>query len=188
MCWEGCHTFTCDPSVAGRGREYCSQHLSSVLDTSEASNYIDDAGLVISELLTNAVNTGCADTQLLINLHHDHARIVSPTTRPAGQRCSVRLPIEITAGVCRSLTTSRGCLGRTHHDHRIRQGSLGRHHNRPAPHRPDRLSYMRPRRDDEKRGRRVSGVMMVGELARLRGGQGGRAQCSGSGLSRAPRS
>jgi two-component sensor histidine kinase len=75
MCWEGRNTFTCDLSVASRGREFCSQHLSSVLDTSEASNYIDDAALVISELLTNAVNAGCADTHLLINLHYDHIRI-----------------------------------------------------------------------------------------------------------------
>jgi anti-sigma regulatory factor (Ser/Thr protein kinase) len=75
MCWEGRRTFTCDPTVSRRGRAFCSQHLSAVLDISAASGYIEDADLVISELLTNAANAGCTDTQLLINLHHDHIRI-----------------------------------------------------------------------------------------------------------------
>jgi anti-sigma regulatory factor (Ser/Thr protein kinase) len=75
MCWEGRRTFDCNPSAAKSGREFCSQHLRAVIDTPEANRYVDDAELVTSELLTNAVNAGCADTRLLINLHHDHVRI-----------------------------------------------------------------------------------------------------------------
>jgi anti-sigma regulatory factor (Ser/Thr protein kinase) len=75
MCWEGSRTFNCDPSAARLGRGFCADHLGSVLDISAASEPIEDAELVISELVTNAVNAGCADTQLRINLHRDHIRI-----------------------------------------------------------------------------------------------------------------
>lgn len=75
MCWEGSRTFACDPSAAGLGRGFCSQHLGAALDSSAASDSIEDADLVISELLTNAFNAGCSDARLRINLHRDHIHI-----------------------------------------------------------------------------------------------------------------
>lgn len=75
MCWEGRRIFTCDQSAARLGRGFCSHHLGAVLDPTAASESIEDADLVISELLTNAVNAGCGDTELRINLHRDHIHI-----------------------------------------------------------------------------------------------------------------
>jgi signal transduction histidine kinase len=75
MCWEGRRTFSCDWSSPRRGREFSCQHLGALLDNAEAAGCVDDASLIISELLTNAATAGGTQTKLHINVHRDHIHI-----------------------------------------------------------------------------------------------------------------
>ena len=95
-----------------------------MLDTSAASESIDDADLVISELVTNAVNAGCADTQLRINLHRDHIRIYVADNGPGWPELQQPNPEQRHGRGLQIVETIADRLGcRSHGD---RQGSLGR--------------------------------------------------------------
>jgi anti-sigma regulatory factor (Ser/Thr protein kinase) len=54
----------------------CDQWLGEAVGTSSAAqDCIDTVNLVISELVTNAVNAGCVDAAVLIDLHRHRVRV-----------------------------------------------------------------------------------------------------------------
>jgi anti-sigma regulatory factor (Ser/Thr protein kinase) len=76
MCWEREQSLPCDAVSASEARRLCAGWLGETLGSSSAAlDYIDVARLVISELVTNAVNAGCVDAVVLIDLHRRRVRI-----------------------------------------------------------------------------------------------------------------
>lgn len=68
--------FPCHATTPRRAREFCSQRLREVLPASSvASEVIEDCLLVVSELVTNAVNAGCTEVGLTVEVHRDRVRL-----------------------------------------------------------------------------------------------------------------
>jgi anti-sigma regulatory factor (Ser/Thr protein kinase) len=76
MCWQCEHYLPCDASAASQARQFCAQCLGTALGVSPgATECIDVAILVVSELVTNAVLAGCGHTAMTIDVHHGRVRI-----------------------------------------------------------------------------------------------------------------
>jgi anti-sigma regulatory factor (Ser/Thr protein kinase) len=76
MCWEREQSVPCDAAAASGARRLYARWLGETLgDSSAALDCIDVASLVISELVTNAVNAGCVDAMVVINLHRHRVRV-----------------------------------------------------------------------------------------------------------------
>jgi anti-sigma regulatory factor (Ser/Thr protein kinase) len=76
VCWQGSRRYRCDRSAPRQARGFAAEHLREVLgDGDAAADVVDDAGLVISELVTNALNAGCTDIVLAVNVHRDHLQL-----------------------------------------------------------------------------------------------------------------
>lgn len=76
MCWQGELMLPCDAAAVATARRFCSHRLSQVIgEGSAAQDSIDDTVLVTSELVTNALNAGCAHTAVAIDVHRTHMRI-----------------------------------------------------------------------------------------------------------------
>jgi anti-sigma regulatory factor (Ser/Thr protein kinase) len=62
--------------AASGARRLCAQWLSDTVGTSSTAQVcIDEASLVISELVTNAVNAGCVDAVIMLDLHRHRVRV-----------------------------------------------------------------------------------------------------------------
>jgi anti-sigma regulatory factor (Ser/Thr protein kinase) len=76
VCWKSERRYRCGRDAPAPARRFCEVHLRNVLDgTPEATAAIDDAALVVSELVTNAVNAGCSAATVGLELHRDHLRL-----------------------------------------------------------------------------------------------------------------
>jgi hypothetical protein len=76
VCWKSERRYRCGRDAPAQARRFCEKYLGDVLkDGDEASATIDDAALVISELVTNAVNAGCSVATVELELHRDHLRL-----------------------------------------------------------------------------------------------------------------
>jgi anti-sigma regulatory factor (Ser/Thr protein kinase) len=76
VCWKSERRYRCGRDAPAQARSFCEQHLRNVFDsTPEASAAIDDAALVVSELVTNAVNAGCSAATVALELHRDYLRL-----------------------------------------------------------------------------------------------------------------
>jgi anti-sigma regulatory factor (Ser/Thr protein kinase) len=89
MRWQTQQRYPCDRGSPRRARSFCADQLRSVLGSGGAAT-VQDAVLVVSELVTNAVNAGCSSTTVELSLHRTHLRLAvhddapgRPLQRPA---------------------------------------------------------------------------------------------------------
>lgn len=85
MCLSDRRTFSCQPSSPGQARVFCREHLEPMAGYgAESDEVVGTTELVVTELVTNAINAGCSDVVVQIDLHHAHLR-VSVEDDAAGQ-------------------------------------------------------------------------------------------------------
>jgi anti-sigma regulatory factor (Ser/Thr protein kinase) len=66
--------YECDKGSPGRARRFCSEVLRRALgDNSRSRQVIDDAELVVSELITNAIDADCGGAELTVTVATDGA-------------------------------------------------------------------------------------------------------------------
>jgi signal transduction histidine kinase len=76
MCWQAERVLFCDWAAPRQARGFCTDHLIAVLGYGvEADETITAATQIVSELVTNAVNSDCTSADIQIALHRDHVRI-----------------------------------------------------------------------------------------------------------------
>jgi anti-sigma regulatory factor (Ser/Thr protein kinase) len=76
MCWQVEFSLPCDGAAVASARGFSSHRLSEVLgDGLDAQDCIDDAILVTSELVSNAIQADCGHTVVRISVHRTHVRI-----------------------------------------------------------------------------------------------------------------
>jgi hypothetical protein len=76
MCWQVAQSYPCQPGTPARARLFCAETLPSLLAATAARDpLIELALLVVSELVTNAVNAGCVTARLILSMHHDRLRV-----------------------------------------------------------------------------------------------------------------
>jgi anti-sigma regulatory factor (Ser/Thr protein kinase) len=76
VCWQGSRRYGCNRAAPRQARDFATEHLRAVLGNSAAATeVIDDAEVVISELVTNAINSNCADITLTVDVHRDHLQL-----------------------------------------------------------------------------------------------------------------
>lgn len=65
-----------DVTVPAAARAHCRSQLTSLLrDGLARGELADAAGLVVSELVTNAVNAGSSQVEVSLGVHRDHVRL-----------------------------------------------------------------------------------------------------------------
>jgi anti-sigma regulatory factor (Ser/Thr protein kinase) len=83
MCWHAHRSYACTDATPRQARGDTTGHLRTVLgDSAAADDTIADVELVVSELVTNAINAACADATLDVDLHHDHVRVAVSDNAP----------------------------------------------------------------------------------------------------------
>jgi anti-sigma regulatory factor (Ser/Thr protein kinase) len=76
MCVLGHRTYFGDWSAPKRARGFCADQLTAALGYGpQAQNVVDDASIVVSELVTNAIRAGSASVELDLEVHHDRLRM-----------------------------------------------------------------------------------------------------------------
>jgi hypothetical protein len=83
MCWGASTTFSGDQLLPGLGRRFGAQQLAAALsDVPGRDDLIDDAIIVVSELLTNSVRAGSKLARLSLSLHRDVLRVLVDDVAP----------------------------------------------------------------------------------------------------------
>ena len=76
MCRFDEHAFSADSSTPSLARAFTVEHLHQALGSDAAdSGLLEDAGLVVSELVTNSVKAGASEIEVGLAIHHDHIRL-----------------------------------------------------------------------------------------------------------------
>jgi anti-sigma regulatory factor (Ser/Thr protein kinase) len=75
MCWHAAHDLSGVAGAPAAARTFVCEHLAAVLVSGIRPEVTDDAALVVSELVTNAVQAGSALVGLVLELHHGALRI-----------------------------------------------------------------------------------------------------------------
>lgn len=76
MCHSASVSYHSDARVPKLARDYCAGFVAAAIPGGEASlDLVDDTRLVVSELVTNAVNAGSADVRVTVDVHRTHVRI-----------------------------------------------------------------------------------------------------------------
>jgi len=92
MCRTVSHRYPCDLTSPSQARDFTTRELGhSLRAIEEAEEFIDRAVLVVSELMTNAVNAQCHTTTLTIVIHSDRVRVAvhdDATGRPVMQHAA----------------------------------------------------------------------------------------------------
>jgi anti-sigma regulatory factor (Ser/Thr protein kinase) len=84
MCHSATVSYSCDASVPKLARDYCAEFVAAVIPGGQASlDLVDDTRLVVSEIVTNAVNAGSADVQVTVEIHRAHVRIAVDDHAPS---------------------------------------------------------------------------------------------------------
>jgi anti-sigma regulatory factor (Ser/Thr protein kinase) len=74
--WRASERYPCAPSSPAEARRFVARSLADVLgDRDGAGDVIADAELIVSELLSNAVNAECDRTELTLTARDDRVRI-----------------------------------------------------------------------------------------------------------------
>jgi anti-sigma regulatory factor (Ser/Thr protein kinase) len=70
MCVEASHSYPVDSETPGRARHFARENIDNVLGHDpRASEVVDAATLVVSELVTNAMRAGSSRTELDVKVH-----------------------------------------------------------------------------------------------------------------------
>lgn len=75
MCWRVEQSFGADTRAPGAARDFVDVELTRRFSPLARPPVIDDALLVVSELVTNAVRAGSASVAVLVRLHHSELEI-----------------------------------------------------------------------------------------------------------------
>jgi anti-sigma regulatory factor (Ser/Thr protein kinase) len=74
--WRASEHYPCAPSSPAEARRFVAHRLADALGGRDgATEVIADAELIVSELLTNAVNAQCHRTELVLTARDDRVRI-----------------------------------------------------------------------------------------------------------------
>jgi anti-sigma regulatory factor (Ser/Thr protein kinase) len=76
MCWTRSRELDCDPVAVTRGRRLVVADLAEALDPAGPdATLVDDAALVVTELLSNAVRAGGSRIVVRLEVHHRTVRV-----------------------------------------------------------------------------------------------------------------
>jgi anti-sigma regulatory factor (Ser/Thr protein kinase) len=74
--WTAKRRYACSVTSARDARSFCSEQLHDHFGaSSDADGVVDTAQLIVSELVTNAVNAQCSTTDLVLHCEGDSLRI-----------------------------------------------------------------------------------------------------------------
>ena len=74
--WSVERSYQCSVSSVRDARSFCSEQLHDHFGSTDAvDDVVDSAQLIISELMTNAVNAACSTTELTLSCEGDALRI-----------------------------------------------------------------------------------------------------------------
>lgn len=76
MCWDVAAEYPCDALSPGRARQFCAEQISAMLgDCGARDTIIEDATIIVSELVTNSVNAGCRVVRVALTIHRDRLQL-----------------------------------------------------------------------------------------------------------------
>jgi len=76
VCWFDEQVYPADSSTPARARRFALDQLRRAFgDEAQVTALGTDAGLIVSELVTNAVNAGATRIGVALAIHHGHLRI-----------------------------------------------------------------------------------------------------------------
>lgn len=76
MCWEVTQRFPADTRSPSAARRFANHQLSRLFaDRSERRGLLDNATLIISELITNSINAGASAAAVTLSWHRDRLRL-----------------------------------------------------------------------------------------------------------------
>ena len=73
MCWQRGITFPAAAGAPRAARTFVTDEMDALIG--ERAEITDDAQLVVSELVANAVNAGAGAAMVTLDLHHSHLRL-----------------------------------------------------------------------------------------------------------------
>lgn len=82
MFYEAASNFRCEPETPRRARDWLTSFVREALRGVDPGSLLDDAALVVSELMTNAVRAGCAQTRVRLAIDEQHIRIAVTDDSP----------------------------------------------------------------------------------------------------------
>lgn len=107
MSYDDVVTYGCDPADVGSARRWTERALITRLPD-DATAVVDDAVLIVSELLTNAIRASCSAVSIGIAVEPDSIRVAvsddasgTPTPRHAGPGEPAGRGLSIVAAVAR---------------------------------------------------------------------------------------
>jgi hypothetical protein len=93
MSWRQTRRYDSEVDAPRRGRSLCRSHLTVVMgDRPEVLPVLDQAELIVSELITNSISSGCDNLLLSLNLYRDHLDIAVDDDGPPND--GLRIPID----------------------------------------------------------------------------------------------
>lgn len=109
-----------DVSVPAAARAHCHSQLTSLLPDTDGRHALTYAAdLVVSELVTNAVNAGSSRVEVCLGVHRDHVRVAVgddaaglPALQEAGPTDARGRGLAIVAALSRSWGVERSQLGK----------------------------------------------------------------------------
>jgi anti-sigma regulatory factor (Ser/Thr protein kinase) len=75
MCWQAAQSLSGIAHPPASARTFVCEHLDALLEVDSRPQVTDDAALVVSELVTNAVQAGSSFIGLSVELHHGELRL-----------------------------------------------------------------------------------------------------------------
>ncbi len=83
MCWDTARTYPGSQRAPSLARRFCADQLMTQLaDRPDRRAIIDDAVVIVSELVTNAVRAGCTSAQVSLTMHHRQLRVAVDDDAP----------------------------------------------------------------------------------------------------------
>lgn len=121
MCWDVTAPFERSTRSPAQMRSFAAKGLSSVLsERPERAQLLDEAMLIVSELVTNSVNARCDTGTLQLSWHRDQLRIGvwddaagHPTLQAAGNDDSHGRGLAITASLSTAWGVDTATSGKT---------------------------------------------------------------------------
>jgi two-component sensor histidine kinase len=93
VCWFDERTYPADSSTPLLARRFTADRVRQVLRVDPAARaLVDDAGLMVSELVTNAVNASATTITVRLDIHRDHARIAVTDDAPGSPMLRIPSP------------------------------------------------------------------------------------------------
>ncbi len=87
MCWGASRAYESNDRAPAAGRQFCIEQLHAALtDLPGRDQLVDDATLIVSELLTNSVRARSRVARLSLALHRDVLRVIVDDDAPGQPR------------------------------------------------------------------------------------------------------